>query len=69
MKTTYYIEVLSDHQIYSYFTRLKDAKYDLVKMFKDNKARIVCLKGQYKYEGRHVYYMTYDGKKFKRSYK
>ncbi len=66
MKTTYYIEGLSDHFIYAYFDRLHWAKYELVKLFKPGHARIVCLKGQYKYEGYHAYEVTYDGKRFKR---
>ncbi len=69
MFTTYYIEGLSDKHLYAYFTLLRQAKYDLVKMFKPNQARIVCLKGPYKYEGRHAYYLTFDGKKFKRETK
>lgn len=66
MKTTYYIEGLSDNHLYTYFTRLRDAKYDLIKLFKPNHARIVCLKGSYRYEGYHAYYLTFDGLKFKK---
>lgn len=64
MYTTYYIESLVDGNIYAYYTRLYQAKYDLVKMFKPNKARIVCLKGYYKFEGGYWYKLTYDGNKF-----
>lgn len=66
MYTTYYIEN-SNYEIQAYYTQLKWAKYDLVKMFKSEQARIVCLKGQYKYEGRHAYFITHDGTKFRRS--
>lgn len=64
MYTTYYIELNSDKSILGYFTRLYDAKYDLVKMTKPGHARIVCLKGQYKYEGSHFYEVTYTVNKW-----
>jgi hypothetical protein len=68
MKTTYYIEGLSDNCIHEYFDRLSDAKRALRKLFKPNHARIMCLKGPYKYEGYYFYEVTYDGKKFKRKW-
>lgn len=69
MKTTYYIECIGgidDKHLYAYYNCLSDAKSDLVLMFDPNRARIVKLNGPYKYEGVHMYYITFDGKKFKR---
>lgn len=65
MYTTYYIETLDNYAIFAYYDRLYAAKSDLVKL-NPNIARIVCLKGQYRYEGQHAYSITYNGKRFKR---
>jgi hypothetical protein len=59
MKTTYYIETISDGVLQYYYDTLYSAKYDLVKMYKPECAKIVCLKGPYKYEGYHAYKLTY----------
>ncbi len=72
--TTYYIENLNDFQVYGYFNTLYDAKQTLLKMLTNtndiiiclNDFRIVCLKGPYKYEGRHAYYLIFNGTKFQR---
>lgn len=55
---TYYIE--SNGVLQNYYNTLKEAKYDLVKMFKPNdNTFIMCIEGQYKYEGRHCYKVFY----------
>lgn len=66
MKTTYYIEGKSDKHVYGHYTSLSQAKYDLIKMFKNNMAQIVCLKGPYKHEGFHAYRLEFDGNKFRK---
>jgi hypothetical protein len=62
--TTYYIED-SNGEILGYWSQLKPAKDMVIALgIPFNCLRIVCLKGQYKYEGRHAYYMKYNGKAF-----
>lgn len=62
--TTYYVEN-DKKKILSYFSRLRDAKQLVISLcIPFNSNRIVCLKGPYKYEGWHAYYMRYNGKKF-----
>lgn len=67
MSTTYYIEN-SNSEIVNYFGRLSDAKRVLTTLV-PNEYRIVCLKGQYKYEGRHAYFVYFNGLKFSRGVK
>jgi len=65
MKTKYIIESRLTHTLYSVFDKLKDAKYDLKKMYKPRYAIITCLKFPNSYnEGYRLYSITYDGKKF-----
>jgi len=72
MFTTYYIEDCNGN-IVNYWNRLQDAKDYFLFMSSGNAEneyvarndlRIVQLKGSYKYEGKHVYYLTYDGMKW-----
>lgn len=63
MKTTYYIEDFSG-QILIYYSNLSDAKDFLQTKKPYMKYRIVCLKGFYKYEGEHAYYLYFNGEKY-----
>jgi hypothetical protein len=63
MKTTYYVED-PNGQIVNYYQRLHMAKEALIKLNCLDNHRIVCLKGQYQYEGTHAYYLRHNGKKF-----
>jgi hypothetical protein len=70
MRTTYLIEHVSSRQIYNYFGTLKAAKQKLSGLdsmawnIQDSQYRILCLRGSYKYEGRHAYQVTYAGNCF-----
>lgn len=63
MKTSYYVEC--NGEILGYYLSLHQAKQHLLEIYLRG-ARIVCLKGQYIFEGNHYYYLTYNGQKFKR---
>jgi len=57
MKTTYVVKNYLN-EIISYHKVLGDAKREL-EYFNNPAYRILCLKGQYYGEGRHVYEITY----------
>ena len=73
MHTTYVIESLDDYNLVDIFTRLGDAKSRLQFLdsnawnMEDCKFRILCLKGLYKFEGRHAYEVKYFGNVFLKS--
>jgi len=65
MTTKYIIESKLTHTLYSILDKLKDAKYDLKKMYKPGYAAITCLKFPNLYnKGYRLYSIIYDGKRF-----
>lgn len=61
---TYMIEN-SNSKVLGYYTRLNDAKDFVIALGAPfNCYRIVAMRGPYKFEGFHAYYMRYNGKSF-----